>query len=451
MVQPQVSKTGGGIGKFYMWVQLDTGSGFQDIANSNVVLTLGTNDEDVIPLNFTGALQSGWKVRFMCEVDDSGVFLDSINPTTSPVVPSCILSAFKLTNLFNGGIASVSGQNVDDTDPNNVIVNNEIWYKEGGTFEATNNTENIYRTGNVGIGTDLPTSHLHVKDARPKILLEGTNETFALVTTLELNTSQDFRARGVILSSNNKLSKWFVGVPYTGNGFHIGLSDVSPDSKSNSQFYIDENTGVVGIGTSSTATTSGVAVHLFRQSIAASLLLNSGTNSLDANAFISSNNDEFTIERRTSNGAFVSTPFFIDMQTPTDSFRINNLGEVSIGTNLATYKLRVNGSVAGVGAYVNLSDERYKEDIKPLNLGLNEILQLESKSFKYKEDETSTTHLGYIAQDVINIIPDAVDDRNKDQLMMRYESLIPVMTNSIKELNNIVTELKKEIEILKNK
>ena len=77
-------------------------------------------------------------------------------------------------------------------------------------------------------------------------------------------------------------------------------------------------------------------------------------------------------------------------------------GNISIGSAVDSHKLRVQGSVAGVGAYVNLSDERHKDEIKPLNYGLNDILKLETISFKYKsKDVDNNLHLGFKAQQVL--------------------------------------------------
>lgn len=109
------------------------------------------------------------------------------------------------------------------------------------------------------------------------------------------------------------------------------------------------------------------------------------------------------------------------------------------------------------------SDKRLKKDISPLNYGLAEILKLEPVQYKWKEGHDKEM-LGLIAQDVESVIPQVVShnvlseeeierieadgggrvvtEENKDSYSMSYSQLIPVLINSIKELNA-------EIEVLK--
>ena len=92
--QPQV--TAGAAGNFHMWLQVDTGGGFADVANSNVKLALAINNEGVIPLTLTIPLDTGDIIRFMGSVTNTGVILDATAPGGEPVIPAIILSMHKL-------------------------------------------------------------------------------------------------------------------------------------------------------------------------------------------------------------------------------------------------------------------------------------------------------------------------------------------------------------------
>jgi hypothetical protein len=105
------------------------------------------------------------------------------------------------------------------------------------------------------------------------------------------------------------------------------------------------------------------------------------------------------------------------------------------------------------GTWTN-SDERRKENIQLINYGLNEILQLTPKKFNFKIDNYKTKCLGFIAQDVLPIIPEAVQsdmDNGEQYYAMNYDNLVPVLVNAIKEQQLQIDQLKAEIEILKNK
>ena len=92
--QPQV--TAGAAGDFHMWLQVDTGGGFADVANSNVKLALAINNEGVIPLTLTIPLDAGDIVRLMGSVSNTGVILDANAPGGEPVIPAIICSMHKI-------------------------------------------------------------------------------------------------------------------------------------------------------------------------------------------------------------------------------------------------------------------------------------------------------------------------------------------------------------------
>lgn len=98
-----------------------------------------------------------------------------------------------------------------------------------------------------------------------------------------------------------------------------------------------------------------------------------------------------------------------------------------------------------VNAPVVSSDGRLKKDLKELPYGLKEILALKPQSFKRIDDKhPDRVHLGFVAQEVKEIIPEAILGSEATKFGMTYESLIPVLVNAIKELNEEVVKLKKE-------
>lgn len=96
IAQPQITAGPGDSGYFHMWIQKDTGSGFADVANSNVELTLDSVDEDVIPLIVTLSLNAGDVIRINASVGDTGIKLDAQTPANEPAIPSIIFSMFRI-------------------------------------------------------------------------------------------------------------------------------------------------------------------------------------------------------------------------------------------------------------------------------------------------------------------------------------------------------------------
>lgn len=106
------------------------------------------------------------------------------------------------------------------------------------------------------------------------------------------------------------------------------------------------------------------------------------------------------------------------------------------------------------------SDTRLKKNVKQMNYGLKELTQLEPKSYNYVYEQDSTTrHLGVMAQDLKQIMPELVVEldprkteafRNtlpeniRDETLygVKYQELVPVLINAIKELKDEVDTLK---------
>lgn len=113
----------------------------------------------------------------------------------------------------------------------------------------------------------------------------------------------------------------------------------------------------------------------------------------------------------------------------------------------------VEGDVIAFSSTV--SDKRLKENIKPLENALSKILKIKGVSFKYIKD--SDTHIGILAQDLLEIIPELVSEKklpihkNDDKMyyVIRYTELIPYVIEAIKEQQTQIEENKKEIEKLK--
>ena len=80
------------------------------------------------------------------------------------------------------------------------------------------------------------------------------------------------------------------------------------------------------------------------------------------------------------------------------------------------------------------SDRRLKKNIFPTQYGLESILSLKPVSYMFK-DSNDTTHLGFIAQDIENVLPELVNKTDPEKLALNYSGIIPVLTNAVKELN----------------
>lgn len=111
--------------------------------------------------------------------------------------------------------------------------------------------------------------------------------------------------------------------------------------------------------------------------------------------------------------------------------------------------LEVNGNIKTV-SYENTSDMRLKTNIKPIGYGLKELNQLRMVRYDWKNEDKNFKgdtfkHYGLIAQETQEIMPELVvgGDLAEDYLSIKYLELVPVLIQSIKELQVKIEELKK--------
>lgn len=91
------------------------------------------------------------------------------------------------------------------------------------------------------------------------------------------------------------------------------------------------------------------------------------------------------------------------------------------------------------------SDKRLKDNVKPIENALDKVGKLSGNSFVWNKNSNynGKTDIGVIAQEVAEFFPEAVAVRDTGYLAVRYEKLIPVLIEAIKELKAEVESLKK--------
>jgi hypothetical protein len=126
-------------------------------------------------------------------------------------------------------------------------------------------------------------------------------------------------------------------------------------------------------------------------------------------------------------------------------------GNVGIGTTSpSTYKLYVNGTgYLAAAAWVYTSDKRLKENISYFNSdsGLDKILQLKPAKFDYIDGEKN--QLGFIAQDVQVVIPEAVvTNQTTGMLGLKTEFIMPYLVKAVQQQQTEINIATSSLSIL---
>ena len=101
---------------------------------------------------------------------------------------------------------------------------------------------------------------------------------------------------------------------------------------------------------------------------------------------------------------------------------------------------------ADVVAYAS-SDERLKDNIKPIEDALEKIQKIRGVEFDWNDkQETFTGHdTGVIAQEVKEVLPEVVTEREDGMLAVKYEKMVGLLIESIKDLKAEVDDLKEQL------
>jgi hypothetical protein len=91
------------------------------------------------------------------------------------------------------------------------------------------------------------------------------------------------------------------------------------------------------------------------------------------------------------------------------------------------------------------SDERIKENLLPIENAVEKVTSLRAVTGNYIQDETKTSHAFLIAQDLLKVLPEAVDTTNSEKYGVAYTETIPLLVAAIKELNAKVTALETQL------
>ena len=148
----------------------------------------------------------------------------------------------------------------------------------------------------------------------------------------------------------------------------------------------------------------------------------------------------------------VNSSLFRIRQNNTEVLCINTSNNVGIGTTSPSYKLDVNGTI-GCTSVTQLSDIKYKKNIKQIEYkdAINVIESLNPVTWDWNENtEISGSSSGFIAQEVKDIIPNAVSEGDENTLSLDYIQLHSYEIKVIQEQQKEIKDLKQRLEVLEN-
>ena len=327
--------------------------------------------------------------------------LSSIITSTGSAVGIGTTSPARLLTVYNasadpfislyGGATNEGGILFGNTSGGDAL--GQIRYLNGSNFMyfVTNGSERmrITSTGNVGIGTTSDNYRLEV------------NANAATWATRIYNASAT--GSGLVVVTQNTTTSAGLAL-YNGSSYVLYA----------------RNDGNVGIGTSSPANTLDVA----------------GSFKVSGSAFFAG-----SVYNYVGGARFFAQGGGINYLY-SGSSSLNLVNQADTGT-IGTF----NGTT---GVYTASSDINKKKDFEASTIGLNEILQLKPTLYRFKtEEETAPKQLGFIAQEVQTIIPQAYEESgegDKKFIGLNFNPIVAALVKAIQELSAQNQDLKSRLD-----
>jgi hypothetical protein len=206
----------------------------------------------------------------------------------------------------------------------------------------------------------------------------------------------------------------------------------------------------------STTTAATTTLHVSSSGVNGILIDEDGANNDISSRLLFREQNSTIVLYNTGDTFSFRTGATVNSTSGTERFQVNTNGarvvDGALGVDLSPSTTDGRIDAANDVVAFSTSDKRLKENIKPLDSALDKVLQINGVSFDWKElteEEKKTIHgneghdVGVIAQEVEKVLPEVVTTRDSGYKAVKYEKLVPLLIESIKELKKEIEELKK--------
>ena len=140
---------------------------------------------------------------------------------------------------------------------------------------------------------------------------------------------------------------------------------------------------------------------------------------------------------------------FVSGSAPTDITTENSIfvgNDISASGNITGSQIEASGDVIAFGS----SDRRLKDNITPISEPLYKLSKVGGYTFDWndKQDAYKGHDVGVIAQEIEEILPELVTTRGTGYKAVKYEKIVPLLIESIKELQEKVQQIEENCDCL---
>ena len=319
-------------------------------------------------------------------------------------------------------------------------------------------------SGNVGIGTSSPGSLLQVEGAISMRGVADVRLTLGSAGSVNANTSNYIRAATDLLVYNTAAGRhsWEIGgterarIDSSGN-LLVGTTSPSFNAGSRGNITIGgSGSAIFALQTGGTA--KGYVFHDGTEMTIAN----------EANGFLRFYTNATERARIDSSGSLL-----VGMTSAFGKISIGQNSQFSYAQGLSLYfsgssywnivnggsnrlYFGFNGADRGYidsssGNYVSVSDQRLKKNIADIGYGLSSVLSLRPVSYNMNsQEDTEEKTLGFIAQEVLEVVPESVSEMMNGMYGMDKTAIIPVLVKAIQEQQALIQTLTARVAALES-
>jgi len=400
------------------------------------------------------------------------------------LTPAAIALAFKFqdsNNLTNEARIRMATVNDTDYGDNDEAASNLIF----STTNAGTESDKMIITGrgDIGIGTVNPSATLELNSTTGNAAKLRVGRQTTATNYLELGTdggSSVINAIGIAgvnasLIFNRSTTTTTTESMRIDSSGNVGIGVTSPSEKLDVNGNIRLRTGVLSSNNGTISHSTNNLLYVFGGS--SGLYLSDNTGQQNSILIHDTNYIDFQTAatrrlRIDSSGRMLvglagSGNIYVGGQTSGQYFRIHhnnsdtyldgNGGKIYFrgdsGAN-TRFEMDMTGTNAGqfiasgdIVAFGSPSDKTLKENIKPIENALDKVNKLEGVEFNWKEQGITNLNedIGFIAQDVQEVLPQLVRKNENGKLSLRHQGIVPVLVEAIKELTKEIETLKTQI------
>ena len=321
-----------------------------------------------------------------------------------------------------------------------INANNHIVFDTGGNINSGERLR-IESDGDIGLGTNNPNRSGY---GSPVVSLGYNTSNNYSVLELQGNKTSDATIATIVgynVGGSSRIAEISMGRDSDNNSGVISFLTYDGGS-GNERTRIDHDGRLLHGNASNT----GVAGHGIRiQSDA----VGSGFNNA-ALALRGTGGDFYAISMLGDSGnAWGMLPIF---SPTTDYLGFGYYDGPNSSNSGALFQIFETGNVVAAGSVDSASDIKLKTNVKTIDNALDKVLKLRGAEYD-RIDKDNKHEIGVIAQEVEKIIPELVNiSENQDgeeTKTVSYGNIAAVLIEAIKEQNEVINKMKKEIEDLK--